>query len=277
MRGIKQKHKDIYKRYAQQYDMFKAKQDYNNILIQKLLDIVGFDIHTKAMLELGSGTGKLAIQLSKHVKSVVGIDISSDMVTTAMHRRNSENIHNCDFILGDYRNIPFRSSLFSVIVAGWAFSYLKVNYPYTDPEIERKLKEIEKEYGEEGEAQDTKIGWVFQLQKTLQECRRVLTNDGMLIILESRGVAYNSPTRAGSWYYKYLQSIGFTEDIVRTDYMFDSLSEAETQMKFFFGKVVANRVRNNAMEENVSEKNQKTIVVPEFTGVWWIYKEQLHV
>ena len=42
--------------------------------------------------------------------------------------------------------------------------------------------------------------------------------------------------------------------------------EAESKMKFFFGKVVANRVH---------KKNQPTVT--EHTGIWWINKEDLHV
>jgi hypothetical protein len=92
-----------------------------------------------------------------------------------------------------------------VIVAGWTFSYLKVNYPYTDPEIEIKFKGQK-----EGNLKTQEIphikkceGWVYHLQQTLQECSRVLASDGLLIILESRGVAYNYPTRGGMLYYLF--------------------------------------------------------------------------
>jgi hypothetical protein len=40
MHGIKQKHEDIYKRYAQEYDQFKAKQDYNMHLLAGILNII---------------------------------------------------------------------------------------------------------------------------------------------------------------------------------------------------------------------------------------------
>jgi hypothetical protein len=61
--------------------------------------------------------------------------------------------------------------------------------------------------------------------------------------------------------------------------MTDYTSEAETQIKFFFGKVVANRVKKNVMGEDgcVDMEESGSIIVPEFTGVWWIQKEQLYV
>jgi hypothetical protein len=55
MHGIKQKHMDIYKRYAQQYDQFKAKQDCNNQLITKLLEIVALsNVNTKVSFILNN-------------------------------------------------------------------------------------------------------------------------------------------------------------------------------------------------------------------------------
>ena len=40
MHGIKQKHEDIYKRYAHQYDEFKAKQDHQRNLLSEIMKIV---------------------------------------------------------------------------------------------------------------------------------------------------------------------------------------------------------------------------------------------
>ncbi len=86
----------------------------------------------------------------------------------------------------------------------------------------------------------------------------------------------------GSWYYKYLDYLGFNSTTISTDYLFSSpylfkekmnfvycffistTEEAEEQTKFFFGKEVANRV----------EKANNSLV-KEYTGIWWIRKENL--
>lgn len=98
--------------------------------------------------------------------------------------------------------MPFRSNLFSVVIAGWALSYLKVNYQYTEHSVESMIKgekiNSSNNFGETVERQeDIQNGWAYQLRKTLRECKRILKDNGLIVILESRGVAYDEPTRDG--------------------------------------------------------------------------------
>ena len=51
---------------------------------------------------------------------------------------------------------------------------------------------------------------------------------------------------------------GFAATTIRTDYRFESLVEAETLTRFFFG---------DGLADQVVEKNWR--ILPEWTGIWW--------
>lgn len=172
------------------------------------------------MLELGSGTGKLSFFLKTLFNYIIGIDASPHMVSYANSKKERITL-NGDFIIADFRYslfliyfkcfihlyyfryLPFRKGLFLIIIAGWSLSYLKVNFQFTEPKVEQIIKgepnnnTEEKREGDEEEGEETRKGWAYQLRRTLQECKRVMKEEGLLIILESRGVAYDEPTRDG--------------------------------------------------------------------------------
>ncbi len=50
----------------------------------------------------------------------------------------------------------------------------------------------------------------------------------------------------------------FRSTWVRTDYQFDSVDEAVRQLDWFFGAELTDRV-----------KDERWLVVPECTGIWW--------
>ncbi len=102
-------------------------------------------------------------------------------------------------------------------MAPYSLSYLKVNHPYTDPEIENIIKNQLSSKDPIGKVstynklfttnsiQTNKehfSGWLYHLDHALLECARVLRPDGVLIILESKGVAYDEPKREGTKYEK---------------------------------------------------------------------------
>lgn len=93
----------------------------------------------------------------------------------------------------------------ALVVAGWTLSYLKVNYPYTDPKVEKliaginvtSLNNTNNMTKDNNNSEQEENGWLFHVNKALLECKRVLNAGGMLVIMETRGVAYDEPTRAG--------------------------------------------------------------------------------
>jgi 23S rRNA (uracil1939-C5)-methyltransferase len=58
---------------------------------------------TETVLDLYSGTGTIAIYLSKHAGRVVGVEITRQGISDAEHNRRINRIDNCRFIQGDIR------------------------------------------------------------------------------------------------------------------------------------------------------------------------------
>jgi len=71
------------------------------------------------VLELGCGTGRVAIPLARAGVELVGIDRSAPMLARAVKRGRALAKHepNISFVRGDIRALPFGSDRFSMVVA----------------------------------------------------------------------------------------------------------------------------------------------------------------
>jgi hypothetical protein len=88
---------------------------------------------------------------------------------------------------------------------------------------------------------------------------------GTIIIMETLGTGYEMPTPPDELvaYYAYLEGeAGFSSTWIRTDYLFESLAEAQALTSFFFGEEMVEKV--------VREAGQDHVVLPECTGIWWL-------
>jgi len=74
----------------------------------KLLDLKG----TEAIVEIGSGDGFFSKSLAAHAKSVVGVELSPEMVALA----NEKRLRNVSFLVGDAQKLPKFKELFDVAV-----------------------------------------------------------------------------------------------------------------------------------------------------------------
>ena len=92
--------------------------------------------------------------------------------------------------------------------------------------------------------------------------RRVLRPSGTIIVLETMGTGHEAPHPPDELlaYFAYLEAQGFASTWIRTDYLFESLEEAEASARFFFGESLAKEVR---------DKNWN--ILPECTGIWWLH------
>jgi SAM-dependent methyltransferase len=100
---------NIFKSYAQYYDLLYKDKDYlkeTDYLIER---INTFNPDTKTILELGCGTGRHAELLTTHGYKVDGIDQSADMISFATQRLEaSTSVKNqISYFVGDIRS--FRS------------------------------------------------------------------------------------------------------------------------------------------------------------------------
>ncbi|MTI49119.1 class I SAM-dependent methyltransferase [Sporosalibacterium faouarense] len=94
---------------------------------QELLDIITkfYEVDGKGrLLDLGCGTGKLAIPLHKSFKEVIGIDIDQEMINEAKKVSSEKNISNINFITMESEKIGEELGKFDLILCGNAFHWM---------------------------------------------------------------------------------------------------------------------------------------------------------
>ncbi len=70
------------------------------------------------VLEIGVGTGRIALPLARHVRMLVGVDISRQMVNRLLAKRTDEPVYP---VLADATRLPFADHLFDAAVAVHVF------------------------------------------------------------------------------------------------------------------------------------------------------------
>lgn len=66
------------------------------------------------VLEVGIGTGRIALPLSGHIGSVTGVDLSLGMMNRLSAKRDGENIH---LAQADVTRLPFKTGTFDAVIA----------------------------------------------------------------------------------------------------------------------------------------------------------------
>jgi ubiquinone/menaquinone biosynthesis C-methylase UbiE len=88
------------------------------------------------VLDIGTGTGIIAHTISPFVKKVVGVDISSDMLTHAYNNR----IHNEEFLKMDATNLKYNDEVFTKVTARMVFHHILENTQKAMDECYRVLQ-----------------------------------------------------------------------------------------------------------------------------------------
>jgi len=68
------------------------------------------------VLEIGSGTGNISLHVAEHVASVVGVDISPEMVQVAKEKASQREARNVEFRVGDGYDLPFEDGIFDRVL-----------------------------------------------------------------------------------------------------------------------------------------------------------------
>ena len=89
--------------YEDQYRTFKL----------HLKDAVG---PVDSVLEIGAGTGNISLHIAPHVGSVIGVDLSHEMVQVAREKCSSMGLSNVGFQVGDAYDLPFGDGTFDKVV-----------------------------------------------------------------------------------------------------------------------------------------------------------------
>jgi ubiquinone/menaquinone biosynthesis C-methylase UbiE len=67
-------------------------------------------------LDVATGTGNAALALAPHVRRVVGLDVTREMLHEARRVAGERSITNVDWVIGDAERLPFQDATFDVYV-----------------------------------------------------------------------------------------------------------------------------------------------------------------
>jgi ubiquinone/menaquinone biosynthesis C-methylase UbiE len=91
----------------------------------KIANDITVNVGKGTILDLGSGTGYLAIEIARRAPSlqVYGIDLSKQMVKIA--RRHAQGVDNARFVLGNASKLPFNDDSIDLVVSTGASHHWK--------------------------------------------------------------------------------------------------------------------------------------------------------
>jgi ubiquinone/menaquinone biosynthesis C-methylase UbiE len=224
--------KTVYSHYADEYEALIAREDYQGNILRTLEELVP-DLKTRSVLDLGAGTGRLARLLAPRVRTVRAFDESTEMLRVCRDRLLEAGLANWSVDVADHRHLPVAEASATLAVSGWSVSYLAV-------------------WGADNRRE--------KLSDWLDEMKRVLTATSPIVLFETLGTGQESPVRVPHLadFYPWLDENGFEHTSIRTDYKFESLTEAVRLVRFFFGEEMGDNVVKNGW-----------VILPECTGVWW--------
>lgn len=127
--------------FANIYDSFINRvfsKTYDSILENLVSDVNS----TNNVLDIGTGTGIIPFNICSKVSSVVGVDISSEMIRVANQKQEKLNIRNISFQVHDSYNLTFPDKTFDVVIAS---NLLHIVY-----EPDRPLKEVQRVMKDDG-------------------------------------------------------------------------------------------------------------------------------
>ncbi|HEY9088481.1 MAG TPA: class I SAM-dependent methyltransferase [Anaerolineaceae bacterium] len=222
---------EVYREKSEKYERMVAREDYQNNIYRAIMQIR--DLHGLDVIDTGAGTGRLACMFAPIARTMRAYDLSEGMITVAQEKLAASGLKNWETGVADHRALPAETDSADVILSGWSVVYTVVWSPEN---------------------------WREELEKALKELQRVLRPGGTLIILETNGTGYETPTPPADLleYFRYLDGAGFQYTWIRTDYQFESMEEGKDLTTFFFG---------DAIVEKFSSTDPA--ILPECTGIWW--------
>jgi ubiquinone/menaquinone biosynthesis C-methylase UbiE len=99
---------------ACRYDKILEQPVYKYYVNKKLQSIKSWLNGTSVLLDVGCGTGVYATALASKHKTIVGSDISPQMVARGLSRAKRLGLDNIHFVVNDAANLPFRDDVFDL-------------------------------------------------------------------------------------------------------------------------------------------------------------------
>lgn len=227
-----EEHKQVYATEAVRYDTLVSKEDYQGNIIKAIQGVT--PLENLDVVELGAGTGRLTMLLAPYVHTLKAFDASQSMLDEATVRLVKAGFQNCELLVADNRSVPVNDQSADLVISGWSICYF---------------------------ADWDGGNWQREALRSFAEMKRILRNNGKIILLETMGTGFETPHPPAhlAGYYELLNRLGFKSDWFRTDYKFKTLSELIDLVSFFFGEELSSQV----------EKSGR-LTLPECTGIWWI-------
>ncbi|MGG4345842.1 class I SAM-dependent methyltransferase [Paenibacillus lautus] len=223
---------EIYGKQAEAYESMVSRQPDLSEILHGIRPYEGLDV-----LDLGAGSGRLSMLLAGDVRSLICTDIAQPMLDILNDKLSeASDSRNWTTVVADHRSLPIDSSSVDLIVSGWSISYL---------------------------ADSSHDDWRENLELVMTELQRVLRPGGTILILETMGTGTETPNPPDflTGYYAQLEHrYGFSHQWIRTDYVFDTVEEAQRNTEFFFGQELTDKIIANQWS-----------TVPECAGIWWKY------
>ncbi len=175
-------------------------RDETEILVRKAIDIINTN-NFKMILDVGTGSGCIACMIAKRTDSqVIGLDISSDALRTALDNASKLNLNN--------RAIFRKSDIFSNVKEGETFDMIVSNPPYIPPAEKEKIQEEVKFDPEIALFTKDEKGLVFY-EKITKEAIKVLNKGGYLMY--ELGIGQSEDVK------RIMQEVGFTKIEIQKD------------------------------------------------------------
>jgi len=167
----KQWYESLFENYGQKYDSESFTQgtigecDFieNELKFDKTLKI----------LDVGCGTGRHSIELSKRGYDVTGIDLSESQLTSAMEKAESNNLK-INFQKEDARNLPFKEEFnIAIMLCEGGFPLME-----TDEMNYEILNSVTKSLRDHGKFIFTTLNGLFPLYHSVEEFCASTSEDG---------------------------------------------------------------------------------------------------
>ena len=169
--GKKQWYESLFENYAQKYD----NENFTQGTIGEcdfIENELKFDNSVK-ILDVGCGTGRHSIELTKRGYAVKGIDLSESQLAQAREKAKNYNL-NIDFSRHDARDLPFSNEFdLAIMLCEGGFPLME-----TDEMNFEILKNVAKSITEKGKFIFTTLNGLFPLYHSVEEFCASTTEDG---------------------------------------------------------------------------------------------------
>src|SRR5207237_5896628 len=103
--------RDSFKNVAANYS--KSTFHTSSVLLQEVIDLAR-PKPGDLVLDVATGTGNTAFALAPHVRRVIGLDLTREMLTEAGRIAAEKKIVNVDWVIGDAEHLPFQDDTFDI-------------------------------------------------------------------------------------------------------------------------------------------------------------------